>query len=104
MIQMNLTKQLMKSQSDYILHFRLASTEKIQSIKNVLYSNKNIIDISSINPKDLIYAITTSHNEMRLVFERLKNYLEIGDAMSYKCNDNKMLCDCFVKPANEIVF
>lgn len=68
----------------------------------MLYENKKII-VASINPKDLVYSITTSHIEMRHIFESLKNSLETGEAMAYECNDDKMLCDCFVKPRNELI-
>ncbi len=92
----------MKKQNDYILHFRLAANGKIQSIKDMLYGNR-IIRVASINPKDLVYAITTSHKEMRLIFESLKSFLEMGEAMAYECNEDKMFCDCFVKPRNEVI-
>lgn len=93
----------MTKQNNYILHFRLAANGKTQSIKDMLYRNKKIIEVSSINPKDLVYAITSSHTKMRLIFESLKSFLEMGEEMDYVCDEDKMLCDCFVKPRNEVI-
>ena len=35
---------------------------------------------------------------MKYIFENLKRLLKTGEAMGYECNDDKMHCDCFVKP------
>lgn len=97
MIKTNTTKQAIQRQNNYILHFRLITNDKSLIIKNMLYRNKKI-RVASINPKNLVYAITTSHNKMQLIFESLKGFLKTGEAMGYECNDDTTICDCFVKP------
>ena len=86
-----------QKQSHFIIHFRLLTNERSQIIKGILYRNKKI-NVSSINPEDLIYAIAANHKKMNHIFENLKSSLKIGEAMGYECEDDKMLCDCFVKP------
>ena len=83
--------------SNFRIHFRLLTNERSQIIKDILYRNKKI-NVSSINPEDLIYDITTTHNKMKHNFENLKSFLKKGESMGYECYDDKMLCDCFVKP------
>lgn len=83
--------------SNFRIHFRLLTNERSQIIKDILYRNKKI-NASSINPEDLIYAIAANHKKMNHIFENLKSSLKIGEAMGYECEDDKMLCDCFVKP------
>ncbi len=103
MIKTNPIKPAIQKQCDYILHFRFMANEKSQYIKDMLYRNEKI-RVASINSKDLVYAITTCHKEMRLIFESLKSFLEMGEAMAYECNEDKMLCDCFVKPRKVVTF
>lgn len=97
MIKTNLTKSAIRRQNDYILHFRFQASGKSQNVKEMLYRNEKI-RVASISPNDFVYAITTFHIEMQLIFESLKSFLKIGEAMAYECNDDGRLCDCFVKP------
>ena len=102
MIKTNPMKSAMQRQNEYILHFHFLANGKSQNIKDILYRNEKI-RVASINPKDLVYTITTYHKEIRLIFESLKSLMEMGEAMGYECNEDKMLCDCFVKPRNEVI-
>ncbi|SMP51478.1 hypothetical protein [Fibrobacter sp. UWB10] len=97
MIETNPMKSAMQRQNEYILHFHFLANGKSQNIKDMLYRNEKI-RVASINPKNLVYAITTYHKEMWLIFESLKSLMETGEAMAYECKDDNMLCDCFVKP------